>query len=158
MPRYSFLLNRQKRTVEAEPDTPLLWIIRDNLKMDGTKYGCGVGVCGACTIHQGEAAIRACQLPIEQAAGHSFTTIEGLSPDGSHPVQRAWLEEDVAQCGYCQPGMMMKTAALLKTIAKPTDAQIDEAISDHVCRCGTYNRLRKAIHRAAENASAERKA
>jgi isoquinoline 1-oxidoreductase subunit alpha len=154
MPRYSFTLNRKPRTVEAAADTPLLWIIRDNLRMDGTKYGCGVGVCGACTIHQGETAIRSCQITIAQAAGNSFTTIEGLSANGSHPCQRAWLEEDVSQCGYCQPGMIMQAAALLKSTPKPSDADIDAAMSDHVCRCGTYNRIRRAIHRAAQEAKA----
>ena len=154
MPRYSFTLNRKPRTVEAAADTPLLWIIRDNLRMDGTKYGCGVGVCGACTIHQGETAIRSCQITIAQAAGNSFTTIEGLSANGSHPCQLAWLEEDVSQCGYCQPGMIMQAAALLKRTPRPSDADIDAAMSDHVCRCGTYNRIRRAIHRAAQEAKA----
>jgi isoquinoline 1-oxidoreductase subunit alpha len=154
MPRFTFTLNRKSRTVEAPADTPLLWIIRDNLRMDGTKYGCGVGVCGACTIHQGETAIRSCQLTVAQAAGKNFTTIEGLSADGSHPCQRAWLEEDVSQCGYCQPGMIMQAAALLKSTPRPTDTEIDAAMSDHVCRCGTYNRMRRAIHRAAQEAKA----
>src|SRR4051794_30881402 len=113
MREYSFTLNRERRTVKAASDTPLLWIIRDHLKMDGTKYGCGVGVCGACTVHQADAALRSCQLTIAQAAGKSFTTIEGLSVDGTHPCQRAWIEEDVSQCGYCQPGMIMQAAALL---------------------------------------------
>ena len=149
MPQYSFTLNRKLRSVEAAADTPLLWVIRDNLQMDGTKYGCGVGVCGACTIHQGEAAVRSCQLTIAEAAGKSFTTIEGLSSDAGHPCQRAWIEEDVSQCGYCQPGLIMEAAALLKRIAHPTDAQIDAVLSEHVCRCGTYGRIRRAVHRAA---------
>ena len=150
MPQYSFTLNRKLRSVEAAADTPLLWVIRDNLQMDGTKYGCGVGVCGACTIHQGEAAVRSCQLTIAEAAGKSFTTIEGLSSDAGHPCQRAWIEEDVSQCGYCQPGLIMEAAALLKRIAHPTDAQIDAVLSEHVCRCGTYGRIRRAVHRAAD--------
>jgi len=149
VPQYSFTLNGRLRTVEAEADTPLLWIIRDNLGMDGTKYGCGVGVCGTCTIHQGEASVRSCQLTIAEAAGKNFTTIEGLSPDASHPCQRAWVEEDVSQCGYCQPGMIMEAAALLHRTAHPTDAQIDAVLSEHVCRCGTYGRIRRAVHRAA---------
>ena len=152
MPRYSFTLNRKPRTVEAEPDTPLLWILRDHLRMDGTKYGCGVGVCGACTVHQGKIAVRSCQLSIAEAAGKSFTTIEGLSADASHPCQRAWVEEDAAQCGYCQPGMIMEAAALLDRTAHPTDEQIDAALSEHVCRCGTYGRIRRAVHRAAREA------
>lgn len=154
MPRYTFTLNRKARTVDAMADTPLLWIIRDNLQMDGTKYGCGVGVCGACTIHQGNDAIRSCQLTIAEAAGKSFTTIEGLSANGNHPCQRAWIEEDVSQCGYCQPGMIMQAAALLKNTAQPTDEEIDAVMSDHVCRCGTYSRMRRAIHRAAQKAKA----
>lgn len=152
MPRYSFTLNRQPRTVEAEPDTPLLWVLRDHLRLDGTKYGCGVGECGACTVHQGEVAVRSCQLTIAEAVGNSFTTIEGLSADASHPCQRAWIEEDVAQCGYCQPGMIMEAAALLARSAHPTDAEIDAVLSEHVCRCGIYGRIRRAIHRAAREA------
>jgi isoquinoline 1-oxidoreductase alpha subunit len=153
MPNYSFVLNGERRTVNAESDTPLLWVIRDNLHMDGTKYGCGVGVCGACTVHEADAAIRSCQITIEQAAGKSYTTIEGLAKAVSlplHPCQQAWIDEDVSQCGYCQPGMIMQTAALLKSAPRPTDAQIDEVLSDHVCRCGTYGRMRRAVHRAAE--------
>jgi isoquinoline 1-oxidoreductase subunit alpha len=149
MPKYSFVLNGRKRTVDAAEDTPLLWVIRDNLQLIGTKYGCGVGVCGACTIHRGNEAVRSCQIKISEAAGRSFTTIEGLSTAGDHPCQKAWLDEDVAQCGFCQPGMIMETAALLKRTPRPTDEQINAVISEHVCRCGTYNRLRRAIHRAA---------
>jgi isoquinoline 1-oxidoreductase subunit alpha len=149
MPVFSFLLNGKNRRVEAAADTPLLWIIRDDLRLDGTKYGCGIGACGACTILEGRSAIRSCQVTIAQAAGKSFTTIEGLSADGTHPCQRAWIEEDVSQCGYCQPGMIMQTAALLMSTPRPTDAQIDEVLSGHVCRCGTYGRIRRAVHRAA---------
>jgi isoquinoline 1-oxidoreductase alpha subunit len=145
MPTYSLTVNGTRRRVEADADTPLLWVLRDALGLTGTKYGCGVGVCGACTVLDGRNAIRSCQLPIEQAAGHPITTIEGLS----HPCQRAWLEEDVAQCGFCQPGMIVQAVALLQATKKPSDAQIDDAMRDHVCRCGTYPRIRKAIHRAA---------
>ena len=128
---------------------PLLWVLRDRLELTGTKYGCGVGVCGACTILQGEQAVRACQVTVAEAAEKRFTTIEGLSSDAGQRCQRAWLEEDVAQCGYCQPGMIMTACALLAKKSKPTDADIDDAMSDQVCRCGTYPRIRKAIHRAA---------
>ncbi len=120
--------------------------------LTGTKYGCGVGVCGACTIHDGKEALRSCQLPITDASGKSFVTIEGLSATGDHPCQRAWLEEDVSQCGYCQAGMIMTAAALLQKKSNPSDAEIDEVMSDSVCRCGTYLRMRRAIHRAAREA------
>jgi isoquinoline 1-oxidoreductase alpha subunit len=145
MPSSVLFVNGKRHSVEADADTPLLWILRDNLGLTGTKFGCGVGVCGACTVLEGDHALRACQLPIENANGRSFTTIEGLS----HPCQRAWLEEDVAQCGFCQPGMILQSVALLKATPHPTDAQIDTALHDHVCRCGTYPRIRRAIHRAA---------
>jgi isoquinoline 1-oxidoreductase alpha subunit len=135
--------------VQADPEMPLLWVLRDLLTMTGTKYGCGVGVCGACTVHQDGAAVRACQIPIAQAAGKKFTTIEGLSANGEHPCQRAWIDEDVSQCGYCQAGMIMTAASLLRQKPNPTDAEIDAAMSDSVCRCGTYQRMRRAIHRAA---------
>jgi isoquinoline 1-oxidoreductase subunit alpha len=128
---------------------PLLWVLRDRLRLFGTKFGCGVGVCGACTVLEGPRAIRACTLPISAAAGKSFTTIEGLSQDGSHPCQRAWVEEDVAQCGFCQAGMIMEAAALLNESPRPSDADIDRTFSQHVCRCGTYVRIRRAVHRAA---------
>jgi len=129
---------------------PLLWVLRDLLQLTGTKYGCGMGVCGACTVHQGAAAVRSCQIPIAAAQGKSFTTIEGLSANGQHPCQRAWIEEDVSQCGFCQAGMIMTAAALLRTKGNPTDREIDGAMSDAVCRCGSYQRIRRAIHRAAE--------
>jgi isoquinoline 1-oxidoreductase subunit alpha len=155
MPDYKLKINRRDTAVaDAPPDMPLLWVLRDRLGMTGTKYGCGVGVCGACTILEGKNAVRACQIRIADAAGRSFTTIEGLSPDGSHPCQRAWLEEDVAQCGYCQAGMLMSACALLAAKPKPTDGDIDEALSDHVCRCGTYPRIRAAVHRAAKDGGA----
>ena len=135
--------------MNVESDTPLLWILRDELELTGTKYGCGVGVCGACTVLQGDQAVRSCQITAAEAAGKRFTTIEGLSNDRSHPLQRAWIAEDVAQCGYCQAGMLLTASALLKAKPNATDADIDAAIDQHVCRCGTYPRIRRAIHRAA---------
>ncbi len=149
MAAYTLTINRRKHRVEADPDMPLLWVLRDLLRLTGTKYGCGVGVCGACTIHENQSAVRSCQIPVSQAVGRSYTTIEGLSATGEHPCQRAWVEEDVAQCGYCQPGMIMTAAALIHEKRHPTDADIDSAYSDSVCRCGTYQRMRRAIHRAA---------
>jgi isoquinoline 1-oxidoreductase alpha subunit len=153
MPRFTITVNSQKHTIDAVPDLPLLWALRDILQLNGTKYGCGAGVCGACTVHQGRDAVRSCQIPLEEANGKSYTTIEGLSARGDHPCQRAWIEEDVSQCGYCQTGMIMAAAALLHRKPAPTDSEIDEAMSDSVCRCGTYNRMRRAIHRAAALAS-----
>jgi isoquinoline 1-oxidoreductase alpha subunit len=150
VPCFTCTINTKNYIVTAPPDMPLLWVLRDVWQMTGTKYGCGVGVCGACTIHQGDAAVRACQIPISEANGQSYTTIEGLSAAGTHPCQKAWLEEDVAQCGYCQPGMIMTAAALLQHHPHPTDAEIDAAMSNSVCRCGTYGRMRRAIHRAAQ--------
>jgi isoquinoline 1-oxidoreductase subunit alpha len=149
MKSITLIVNGKKRRVEAAPDTPLLWILRDTLDLTGTKYGCGIGACGACTIHQNGRAVRACQITLQEAAGKSFTTIEGLSENGSHPCQRAWLEEDVAQCGFCQPGMIMTAAALLRETPRPTDADIDREISSSVCRCGSYQRIRRAVKRAA---------
>lgn len=142
-------INGKKQRIEAALDMPLLWVLRDVLNLTGTKYGCGIGACGACTIHENGRAVRACQITLQEAAGKSFTTIEGLSKDGNHPCQRAWLEEDVAQCGFCQPGMIMTAAALLREKPAPTDAEIDGEMSNSVCRCGTYQRMRRAIKRAA---------
>jgi isoquinoline 1-oxidoreductase subunit alpha len=142
-------VNGRSRTVNVDPDTPLLWVLRDELSLTGTKYGCGEGQCGACTVHVDGAAIRSCVTPVSSVARQKITTIEGLSPDGRHPVQRAWIEEDVPQCGYCQPGQIMTAASLLAFRSKPTDAEIDDAMSGNICRCGTYPRIRKAIHRAA---------
>lgn len=142
-------LNGRNVSVDAEPDMPLLWLLRDTLGLTGTKFGCGAGICGACTILEGDKAVRACQVTAAAAHGKRFTTIEGLSTDGSHPCQRAWLAEDVAQCGFCQAGMIMSACALLKRKSKPTDADIDDALRDSVCRCGTYVRIRKAVHTAA---------
>ena len=149
MVNYVLMVNGQPQPVEAEPDMPLLWVLRDLLQLTGTKYGCGMGVCGACTVHENGRAVRSCQVTVATAAGKNYTTIEGLSANGEHPCQLAWIAEDVSQCGYCQAGMAMTTAALLVEKPNPTDAEIDSALSQHVCRCGTYQRIRKAVHRAA---------
>ena len=143
-------VNNQLLNVEAAADTPLLWVLRDHLGMTGTKFGCGMALCGACTVHLDGVAARSCVLPLSAAAGKSITTIEGLSSNRNHAVQRAWLEIDVPQCGYCQSGQIMSAAALLRTNPRPTDADIDAAMSGNICRCGTYPRIRKAIHRAAQ--------
>jgi aerobic-type carbon monoxide dehydrogenase small subunit (CoxS/CutS family) len=157
MARFVLTVNGKRRDVEAaDPDMPLLWVLRDRFGLTGTKYGCGMGVCGACTILVGAKAVRSCQVPISAAAGRSFTTIEGLSRDGSHACQKAWLEVDVAQCGYCQPGMILETVALLSRKSRPADADIDEVLNDHVCRCGTHQRIRRAVHRASELAGGAR--
>jgi aerobic-type carbon monoxide dehydrogenase small subunit (CoxS/CutS family) len=142
-------VNGTRRVVEADDDTPLLWVLRDVLGLTGTKFGCGVGVCGACTVLENGEAVRSCQITCSAAAGRSFITIEGLSPGGDHPCQQAWLKEDVAQCGYCQAGMILTACALLKSKPNPSDVEIDEIMSNSVCRCGTYPRMRKAIRRAA---------
>jgi aerobic-type carbon monoxide dehydrogenase small subunit (CoxS/CutS family) len=141
-------VNGQRHDVDAAPDTPLLWALRDHLGLTGTKFGCGVALCGACTVHIDGDAVRSCSLPLSAAAGHSITTIEGLSADRSHPLQQAWIAEQVPQCGYCQSGMIMAAAALLAEIKRPSDADIDNAMTN-ICRCGTYARVRKAIHAAA---------
>ena len=145
-----FTLNGKPETVDVNPDMPLLWVLRDTLNMTGTKFGCGIAACGACTVHINGDPIRSCVTPISAIAGKRVTTIEGLSPDRSHPVQRAWMEIDVPQCVYCQSGQIMTASALLAKTPKPTDAQIDDAMTGNICRCGTYPRIRKAIHRAAE--------
>jgi isoquinoline 1-oxidoreductase alpha subunit len=143
-------VNGRRRTADIDSDTPLLWILRDTFELTGTKYGCGVGVCGACTVLQGSTAVRSCQMTADEANGKAFTTIEGLGgPKTLHPCQQAWLDEDVAQCGYCQPGMIMEAAALLRATPHPSFAQVDDAMGGHVCRCGTYPRIRKAIERAS---------
>jgi isoquinoline 1-oxidoreductase alpha subunit len=149
MGTYILEINGQRRRLECDPAMPLLWVLRDRLNLTGTKYGCGVGICGACTVHQDGRAVRSCQVTIAAAAGKSFMTIEGLSSDGSHPCQRAWLDEDVAQCGFCQPGMIMEAAALLQRNPAPSGADVDRALGGHICRCGTYTRLRAAVLRAA---------
>ena len=144
-----FTLNGKTIELDAEPDMPLLWAIRDLLGMTGTKYGCGQGLCGACTVHIDGTAMRSCITPVSAVAGKAVTTIEGLSSDGSHPVQQAWLQNNVPQCGYCQPGQIMSASALLASNPSPTDADIDSAMSGNLCRCGTYVRIRQAIHTAA---------
>jgi aerobic-type carbon monoxide dehydrogenase small subunit (CoxS/CutS family) len=143
-------VNDRSLDTDAAPDTPLLWVLRDHLGMTGTKFGCGMALCGACTVHLDGVAVRSCALPLRAVEGRAITTIEGLSPDRSHAVQKAWLEIDVPQCGYCQSGQIMSAAALLRRNPHPSDAEIDAAMSGNICRCGTYPRIRRAIHRAAE--------
>ena len=145
---YNLTVNGQHQSVDADPSTPLLWVLRDHLGMTGTKYGCGIAQCGACTVHIDGNPTRSCQVPLESTAGASVTTIEGLSQDSSHPLQQLWVEMNVPQCGYCQSGMLMAAAALLKNIPNPTDTDIDTNV-DNICRCGTYPRVRAAIHKAA---------
>jgi aerobic-type carbon monoxide dehydrogenase small subunit (CoxS/CutS family) len=145
----SLIVNGMAHAVDVEPETPLLWVLRDSLKLTGTKYGCGIAQCGACTVLIDGQATRSCMTPAVAAVGKAITTIEGLSADGTHPVQLAWIEFDVPQCGYCQSGQIMTAVALLKKSPKPTDAEID-ANMDNICRCGTYLRIRRAVHRAAE--------
>ena len=143
-------VNGKQRVVDADPRTPLLWVLRDHLDLTGTKYGCGIGQCGACTVILEGDAVRSCQVLLSRAAGKQITTIEGLSNDRSHPVQQAWLMEQVPQCGYCQSGQIIATAVLLSSNRNPSDAEIDDALSGNICRCGTYHRIRRAVHRAAE--------
>jgi isoquinoline 1-oxidoreductase alpha subunit len=145
---YSLTVNGQQHTLDADPSTPLLWVLRDHLGMTGTKYGCGIAQCGACTVHIDGTPTRSCQVPLEGADGADVITIEGLSPDSSHPLQQLWIEMNVPQCGYCQSGMLMAAAALLSRIPNPTDQDIDTYV-DNICRCGTYPRVRAAIHKAA---------
>ena len=148
---YKLNVNGKTLEVDVEADTPLLWVLRDTLGLTGTKYGCGMALCGACTVHLDGEPIRSCVTPISALTdAHKITTIEGLSTDRSHPVQKAWIELDVPQCGYCQSGQIMSAAALLEKTPKPTDADIDSAMAGNLCRCGTYQRIRAAIHRAAE--------
>jgi isoquinoline 1-oxidoreductase alpha subunit len=149
MDTITITVNGRAHSVEVSPDTPLLWVLRDTLGMTGTKFGCGMALCGACTVHVDGEPTRSCTTRIASVAGRNITTIEGLSPNGQHPAQLAWLEEQVPQCGYCQAGMIMTTAALLAKNPSPTDADIDEALAGHICRCGTYARIRRAIHRTA---------
>jgi isoquinoline 1-oxidoreductase alpha subunit len=145
----SFSINGKKARVDAEADTPLLWVVRDHLKLTGTKFGCGAGLCGACTVHVDGKAVRSCQTAVSDVAGKKVTTIEGLSRNGSHPLQKAWVEEQVPQCGYCQSGQIMQAASLLKEHPKPTREQIVEAMDGNLCRCGTYHRIIAAIEKAA---------
>jgi isoquinoline 1-oxidoreductase alpha subunit len=143
-------INNREVDVPAPPDMPLLWVLRDLLGLTGTKYGCGTALCGACTVHLDGEAVRSCILPAGAVGARAVTTIEGLSADGTHPVQRAWIETDVVQCGYCQPGQVMSCAALLKATPSPTDAQVDQGMAGNLCRCATYQRIRSAVRRAAE--------
>jgi aerobic-type carbon monoxide dehydrogenase small subunit (CoxS/CutS family) len=149
MPEFTLSVNGQSRTVNVPGDMPLLWVLRDTLGLTGTKFGCGIAQCGACTVHLDGTATRSCVIPVSAVGRRAITTIEGLSRDGSHPVQRAWIAEDVPQCGYCQVGQVMAAAALLAAHSRPTDAEIDAAMTN-ICRCGTYQRIRRAVHRAAE--------
>ncbi len=153
MPTYALSINGQRHTVDAPVDMPLLWAIRDLAGLTGTKFGCGIGQCRACTVHLDGAATFSCQIPVSAAQNREITTIEGLSDEDLHPIQQAWIDEDVPQCGYCQPGQIMSAAALLAQNPDPTDDDIDSAMSSNICRCGTYNRIRAAIHRAARGAA-----
>ena len=153
MSNVTFILNNKRTTVDVDPEKPLLWVLREDLSLTGTKYGCGMAICGCCTVHLDGDSIRSCVTPMSRVEGKRVTTIEGLSGDLSHPVQRAWREIQVPQCGYCQPGQMMSAACLLALNPKPTDTDIVDAMSGNLCRCGTYQRVRKAIHRAAEIAA-----
>jgi aerobic-type carbon monoxide dehydrogenase small subunit (CoxS/CutS family) len=149
-PVISIHVNGSTREVDATPDTPLLWVLRDALALTGTKFGCGIGSCGACTVLLDGQPVRSCQIPVSEVGRRKVTTIEGLSPDGSHPVQRAWIADQVPQCGYCQPAQIVSAAALLARKPHPTDADIDDAMDGILCRCGTYERIRRAIHHAAK--------
>jgi len=156
MAPFRISVNGSEHRVDVLPDTPLLWVLRESLAMTGTKYGCGMALCGACTVHLDGEPVRSCVTPISSVEGKSITTIEGLSAGSTHPVQQAWVAEEVAQCGYCQPGQLMSAAALLAKIPSPSDADIDAAMAGNICRCGTYQRIRRAIHRAARTAGGAR--
>jgi isoquinoline 1-oxidoreductase alpha subunit len=150
MSQFTLNINGEMHQVDVDPSTPLLWVLRDHLNLVGTKYGCGIAQCGSCTIHVGDVATRSCMLPVSAVGNQKVTTIEGLSESGNHPVQQAWLEVDVPQCGYCQAGQIMSAVALLKSNPNPTDAEIEGAMNGNICRCGTYVRIKKAIKLAAE--------
>lgn len=150
MPTYKLKVNGKTHQVDAEPDTPLLWVLRDDLAMPGTKFGCGIAMCGACTVHLNGNAVRSCSMPVSAIGSSEVTTIEGLSENGDHPLQKAWVEQDVAQCGYCQTGQIMNAAALLNKNPAPDDAAIEEAMKGNICRCGTYVRIKNAIKTAAK--------
>ncbi len=151
MAQYDLKINGKSHQVDVDPDTPMLWVLRDHAGLLGTKYGCGIAQCGACTIHVDDQAIRSCQLPVSQVKDKKITTIEGLSENGDHPLQEAWIEHDVPQCGYCQAGQIMSAASLLSKNQSPTDADINTAMNGNICRCGTYTRIKKAIKTAADN-------
>jgi isoquinoline 1-oxidoreductase subunit alpha len=151
MAEFNITINGERQSLDVDPNTPLLWVLRDHLKLVGTKYGCGVAQCGACTVHLNGSAIRSCQLPISAAADNEITTIEGLSENGDHPVQKAWLEHDVPQCGYCQAGQIMSAVSLLKENPRPSDEEIEDAMHGNICRCGTYTRIKAAIKTASNS-------
>lgn len=151
MALFNLTINGKSQQVDVDPSTPMLWVLRDHLDLVGTKFGCGIAQCGACTIHLDGNAVRSCQLPVSAAEGAQITTIEGLSETGDHPVQQAWLEHDVPQCGYCQAGQIMSAAALLAQNPNPSDTDIDNAMNGNICRCGTYTRIKAAIHTASKN-------
>lgn len=155
MPKYTLSVNGKMMSVEVDADTPLLWVLRDHLNLVGTKFGCGMAMCGACTIHLNGNAVRSCIMPVSAAVDNKIITIEGLGATGNHPLQQAWEELDVAQCGYCQAGQIMSAAALLREKSNPTDEDIDDAMAGNICRCGTYLRIRKAIHLASEKLSSK---
>ena len=149
MALFNLNINGKTQEIDIDPNTPILWVLRDHFKLVGTKYGCGIAQCGACTVHLGDNAVRSCQLPVSSIGEQKITTIEGLSENGDHPVQKAWLEIDVPQCGYCQAGQIMTASALLKTNPKPSDSEIEAAMNGNICRCGTYTRIKKAVKLAA---------
>lgn len=154
MANFTLNINGVQQEIDVDPSTPMLWVLRDHIKLVGTKYGCGIAQCGACTIHLGDDAVRSCQLTVSSVGEKPITTIEGLSENGDHPVQKAWLEEDVYQCGYCQAGQIMNASAFLKSNSNPTEAEIETAMNGNICRCGTYTRIKKAIMRAATSENA----
>ncbi len=154
MSDFMFVVNGTRHRLDADPEMPLLWVLRDLLRLTGTKYGCGMGVCGACTVHENGNPVRSCQIQLSATADKEYVTIEGLSANGAHPCQEAWVEEDVSQCGYCQAGMIMEAAALIQRKSTISNDEIDASLSGHVCRCGTYQRVRRAIHRAAHEVQA----
>lgn len=151
MAKYTLNINGEAKEIDVDPTTPMLWVLRDHFKLVGTKYGCGIAQCGVCTVHLGDNAVRSCQLPVSAVGEQKITTIEGLSENGDHPVQKAWLEIDVPQCGYCQTGQIMTASALLKRNPSPTDTEIESAMNGNICRCGTYTRIKKAVKTAAES-------
>ena len=151
MAKFNLKINGKQKEVDVDPDTPILWVLRDHLKLVGTKYGCGVAMCGACTVHVDGSAVRSCQIPISSIGGKAITTIEGLSENADHPLQKAWLEVDVPQCGYCQAGQIMNAASLLESNPNPTDSEIESAMNGNLCRCGTYVRIKEAIKLAANS-------
>ncbi|MDT0538576.1 2Fe-2S iron-sulfur cluster-binding protein [Croceitalea sp. P059] len=151
MAKYTLNINGETKEVDLDPSTPMLWVLRDHVKLLGTKYGCGIAQCGACTVHLGDNAVRSCQLTVSAVGDQEITTIEGLSENGDHPVQQAWMEVDVPQCGYCQAGQIMTASALLKRNPSPSDAEIDSAMNGNICRCGTYTRIKKAVKIASES-------